>query len=183
MGLRPTHRDENRFYAYDRVGDFRRSVSENSSWGCHLNHVGCFEGVCFSCAAMERGDPRLSREQGERNRVACLPLLDVAAIFFSESFITHPIHFQNVMSEAHQRPLGLYFDQPSEREPSETASLFDLPEHRLHDRHQKHQIPNKRLIVSSKPFKNDNGKTQNLPRATSCRFESDLGHHLCSLSF
>src|SRR5258708_9922469 len=89
----------------------------------------------FVSAAMQR-NTKMGDFVSTKWNVIELPVLHFWTLrrCFWVSCIAHPIYFQNVMSEAHQRPFALYFDQPSQREPSESANFFDLPEHRLHDR-------------------------------------------------
>src|SRR5512141_2417644 len=48
--------------------------------------------------------------------------------------ITEAIHLQNVMRQAHQCPLGPYLLNSPKVELSESASMFDLSEHRFDDR-------------------------------------------------
>jgi len=44
------------------------------------------------------------------------------------------MQLQDVVSETHEGPFALHFDQTAKREPAESADLLDLPEHRFNDR-------------------------------------------------
>src|ERR1700740_675486 len=51
--------------------------------------------------------------------------------FFLALFVTYLVKLQKVVSRTDQSPLASYFLQPPQKKLPESASLLDLPEHRL----------------------------------------------------
>src|SRR5258708_28139038 len=51
--------------------------------------------------------------------------------FFLALLVTYLVKLQKIVSHTDQSPLASYFLQPPQKKLSESACLFDLPEHRL----------------------------------------------------